>query len=91
MARYPNLAVKASAFPCYTDTPYPHAGLVQDSILRLLDAFGPERTFWGTDITRSPVTYHQHVELFTKHISSIPPEVMGESLCRWLGWPLQGP
>ncbi len=86
MARYPNLAVKVSAFPCYTTAPYPYTGQLQDAVLRVLEAFGPERTFWGTDITRSPITYKQHVELFTQHIPGIPPEVMGESLCRWLGW-----
>lgn len=88
MARYPNLAVKTSAFPCYTTEAYPYEGQLHDAVLRILDAFGSERTFWGTDITRSPISYRQHVELFTKHIPGIPSEVMGESLCKWLGWPL---
>ena len=88
MARYPNLAVKVSAFACYTTLPYPYKGQVHDAVLRVLDAFGPERTFWGTDITRSPITYKQHVELFTQHIRGVPEEVMGASLCKWLGWPL---
>ena len=85
LARYPNLAVKASALPCYTTEAFPYP-TVRDAVLRVLDAFGPARTFWGTDITRSPIAYVEHVALFRDHIPGVPEEVMGRSLCEWLGW-----
>src|SRR3989442_12725003 len=30
-------------------------------------AFGPRRTFWGTDLTRMPCTYYECITLFTEH------------------------
>ena len=53
LARRPNVAVKASALPCYSIEPYPFRD-VHAHIRRVYDAFGPRRTFWGTDWTRSP-------------------------------------
>jgi hypothetical protein len=35
---------------------------------RCFDAFGPERMFWGTDITRMHCTWRQCVTLFTEEL-----------------------
>jgi len=43
-ARYPNVAVKATALPCYTEEAYPYRG-IHGYIERVYDAFGPERMF----------------------------------------------
>ena len=32
----------------------------------LYDVFGPERMFWGTDITRMPCSWRQCVTMFTE-------------------------
>src|SRR5215211_3994827 len=56
LAIHPNVAVKSNALPCYTDEPYPYRGL-HPYIRRVYKAFGPQRMFWGTDQSRSPVTY----------------------------------
>ncbi len=41
-----------------------------------VDAFGPQRTFWGTDLTRMPCTYYECITLFTQHL----PWLKGEDL-----------
>jgi len=56
LARFPNVALKASALPCYTDETYPFAGL-RPYLERTFAAFGPERVMWGSDLTRLPCSY----------------------------------
>jgi predicted TIM-barrel fold metal-dependent hydrolase len=89
LAKRPNVAVKCSALPCYTDDTYPYRGL-HPYIRRVYDAFGPRRMFWGTDQSRSPVSYKQGVEMFTQHIAWLTAEdkewIMGRGVCEWLGW-----
>jgi L-fuconolactonase len=84
-----NVAVKSSALPCYTAEPYPYPGL-QPYIRRVYDAFGPRRMFWGTDQTRSPVSYRKGIDLFTVHTPWLGHEdrqwIMGRGVCEWLGW-----
>lgn len=84
-----NVAVKVSALPCYTDEPYPYVGL-HAQVRRVYDTFGPRRMFWGTDQSRSPVSYAQGVEMFTKHIPWLGEQdrewIMGRGVCEWLGW-----
>jgi L-fuconolactonase len=91
LARHPNVAVKASALPCYSSEPYPFPAL-HPYIRRVFDAFGPRRTFWGTDLTRLPCPYRQAVTLFTEELpwlrGSDLEGVMGRGLSEWLGWPL---
>src|SRR6267154_784308 len=56
------------------------------------DAFGPERMFWGTDITRMPCSRRQCMTLFTEELPWLKGRdldlVMGEALCNWNDWPL---
>jgi predicted TIM-barrel fold metal-dependent hydrolase len=89
LARRPNVAVKASALPCYTAEPYPYPGLPK-RLKRVFDAFGNRRMFWGTDQTRSPVSYRQGVELFTKHLPFLTQNdlewIMGKGVRAWLDW-----
>jgi L-fuconolactonase len=89
LAKRPNVAVKSSALPCYTNEPYPYPGL-QPYIRRVYDAFGPRRMFWGTDQSRSPVSYRRNVELFTEHTPWLSDDdkewIMGRGVCEWLGW-----
>jgi predicted TIM-barrel fold metal-dependent hydrolase len=91
LAKHPNVAVKASGMPSLSTQPYPFPDL-HDAIRRLVDAFGPRRTFWGTDLTRMPCTYYECIHLFTEHLPWLKGEdlewVMGRGVCEWLGWPL---
>ena len=91
LAQYPNVAVKASGLASLSTTPYPFPDLHQP-IRTLYDAFGPQRTFWGTDLTRMPCTYFECIKLFTEHLPWLKGDdlesVMGRGLCDWLGWPI---
>ncbi len=89
LAKRPNVAVKASALPCYTNSPWPFTSM-HSQIRQAFDAFGPQRMFWGTDLSRLPCTYKQGVELFTQELDWLKGEdlawVMGRGLRQWLGW-----
>ncbi|HZB90540.1 MAG TPA: amidohydrolase family protein [Stellaceae bacterium] len=89
LARYPNIAVKATGGPSYAADPYPFRSL-HPYYRRLYDAFGPRRLFWGTDITRMPCSWRQCVTAFTEEMTWLPEAdkalVMGRALCDWIGW-----
>jgi predicted TIM-barrel fold metal-dependent hydrolase len=91
LAKYPNVAVKATGQAGYAEDAYPFRSL-HPHLHRCFDAFGPERMFWGTDITRMRCTWRQCVTLFTEELPWLKGRdlelVMGEAVCNWLGWPL---
>lgn len=91
LAKYPNVAVKASGAPSYSNEPYPYRN-IHKYLKQIFDAFGPTRMFWGTDITRMPCSWRQCVTLFTEELPWLKgPDlelVMGKALCDWLGWKL---
>jgi L-fuconolactonase len=90
LARYPNVAVKVSAVPFYSAEPYPFAD-THDYVRRAFEAFGPKRTFWGSDLSRMRCPYRETVTMFTNELSWLRDEdlemVMGKALCAWLRWP----
>jgi len=94
LARFPNVAVKASAVPCYSSEQYPYSGL-HDSLHRVVDSFGPKRVFWGSDLTRLPCSYIQCVTLFTEELPWLGGSdldwIMGRAICEWLRWPIVTP
>jgi L-fuconolactonase len=91
LARYPNVAVKASGVPSLSAEPYPFRD-VHEPMRRLFDAYGPARMFWGTDLTRMPCSYRECIDLFTREMSWLRGDdlagVMGRGVCEWLGWPI---
>ena len=91
LAKHPNVALKASGMPSLSTEGYPFRDL-HSRIRTLVDAFGPKRTFWGTDLTRMPCTYYECIALFTEHLPWLKGEdlewVMGRGVCEWLGWPM---
>lgn len=91
LASRPNIAVKLSAMPFFSKESYPFRD-VHEPIRRAFDAFGPQRSFWGTDFTRMPCSYRQCITMFTEEmpwLSEADKEwVMGRALCEWLGWPV---
>ena len=52
LAKYPNVSVKLSTTPFYSAESYPFRDMTAH-IRRLFDAFGPRRSYWGTDLTNS--------------------------------------
>jgi predicted TIM-barrel fold metal-dependent hydrolase len=85
--------VKLSGAPSYSTAAYPWRN-IHTHIRRIFDAFGPRRSFWGTDITRMPCSYRQCVTMFTEELpwlsGSDQEQVMGRALCDWVGWKLPG-
>lgn len=89
LSALPNVGVKLTALPCYTTQPFPFPNL-HEPIRRAFDAFGPERLFWGTDMSRLTCSYHEAVALFTEQLPFLSgPDlelIMGGALARWLDW-----
>ena len=89
LAKHPNLAVKLSGAPSYSSEPYPYRN-IHKYIRQIVDAFGAQRCFWGTDITRMPCSYRQCVTMFTEELPWLQGRdkelVMGDAVCDWLGW-----
>jgi predicted TIM-barrel fold metal-dependent hydrolase len=92
-AKFPNVALKATGAPSYSTESYPYRD-IHGHIRKLYDAFGPERMFWGTDITRMPISWRQCVTIFTEELPWLSAKdkelIMGQALCAWLGWNLPG-
>ncbi|MCS7051133.1 MAG: amidohydrolase [Thermomicrobium sp.] len=93
---HPNIYVKVSAVPGYSTHPYPYEN-INKYVRQMIDAMGPERCFWGTDITRlmtHGLTYRMLIDHFTEHLG-LPDEalewVMGRGICECLDWPIPVP
>jgi predicted TIM-barrel fold metal-dependent hydrolase len=91
LAKHPNVALKATGAPAYSREAYPYRD-IHPVLQRLYEAFGPQRYFWGTDITRMPCTYAECISMFTEDLPWLTGNdlelVMGRALCEWLGWRL---
>lgn len=89
LANLPNVAVKVSALPLFSNEPYPYRD-IHGVIRQMFDAFGPKRTFWGSDMTRMPCSYRQSLTLFTEELPWLGDAdkewVLGRGLCEWIGW-----
>lgn len=85
----PNVSVKATCLPLMALDEYPYRSL-HDKVSRVIEAFGPKRVFWGSDVTRLPCTYRQCVTMFTEELKFLTREdlawVMGRGVEEWLGW-----
>ena len=94
MAACPNIFVKITTAPMYSTEAYPFRNL-HEPIRRLIEAFGPRRCFWGTDLTRlrGRVPYRQCVTMFTEEMTFLTSDdlewIMGRSLAECLGWSLE--
>jgi len=91
LAKYPNVSVKLSSSPLFSSETYPFRD-VNSYIHRLFDAYGPQRCYWGTDITNSlaKATYRQRITHFTEELGFLSEEdkdwIMGRALLAQLGW-----
>jgi predicted TIM-barrel fold metal-dependent hydrolase len=89
LAALPNVAMKASAMPEYSTAPYPYRNL-HPFLERTVEAFGPERVFWGTDLPRLQSPYREAVTMFTEGMEWLSESeldlIMGTAVCNWHGW-----
>src|SRR5438874_2031917 len=69
LAKYPNVYVKVSSVPAYSFEPYPYRDM-NEFVHRVVDAFGPRRCFWGSDLTVSfaKASYCQRITHFTEEL-----------------------
>jgi predicted TIM-barrel fold metal-dependent hydrolase len=82
------VAVKLTGGPFYADDAYPFKSLHRH-YRAMYDAFGPQRLFWGTDITKMPCSWRQCVDHFQEidWIAAADKKlIMGEAICDWIGW-----
>jgi L-fuconolactonase len=94
LAKFPNVFVKLTLVPTCSSAPYPYRN-IHNYVQRLIEAFGPRRAFWGTDLSamlsRSNCTYRQAVTLFTEEMSFLSEDdlewIMGRGLAQCLQWP----
>ena len=93
LAKHANIAVKLSGAPSYSTHPYPYKN-IHGYLRQIVAAFGVDRCFWGTDITRMPCTYRQCVTMFTEEMPWLNgrdlERVMGGAFVDWLGWKRPG-
>jgi predicted TIM-barrel fold metal-dependent hydrolase len=93
LSALPNVAVKASALPDYSTEPYPYRNL-HAYLEAIINAFGPERVFWGTDLTRLVCSYGQAVTMFTEEMAWLNRSelelIMDRGVRDWHGWKLDG-
>ena len=90
LAEHPNIAIKASGVPSMATDAYPFAS-THDLLRRCFDAFGPDRTFWGTDITRMQCSWTECASMFVEELPWLSGQdlerVMGRAVSDWIGWP----
>ncbi len=93
LAIHPNVSVKLSSAPLYSSEDYPYRNLYTPLRL-LIDAFGPSRCFWGSDLTRllnrRKCGYSECLRLFTEALDFLCAEdrdwIMGRAILDCLGW-----
>jgi predicted TIM-barrel fold metal-dependent hydrolase len=91
LAKYPNVSIKMSAAPNMSLESYPFRD-VTEHLRRVFDAYGPQRCYWGTDMTNSfaKATYRQRITHFTEELSFLSEDdkdwVMGRAILARLKW-----
>ena len=91
LAKYPNVSVKMSGSLGVSVEPYPFPD-VKPHLQRIFEAYGPQRCYWGTDMTNSfaKATYRQRVTHFTEELSFLTESdkdwVMGRAILQRLNW-----
>jgi predicted TIM-barrel fold metal-dependent hydrolase len=91
LAKYPNVSCKMSASPGHSSEPYPFRDM-NVHLHRVFDAFGPQRCYWGTDMTNSfaKATYRQRMTHFTEQLDFLSDDdkdwIMGRAILARLGW-----
>jgi L-fuconolactonase len=99
LARFPNVTVKVSALPLFSQEPPPFADL-QPMIQRVHAAFGASRMMWGSDqtqqIARNKCTYRENLDIIRAEAAKwLPPDdvdwILGKTAARVFNWPEPAP
>ncbi|WP_405728824.1 amidohydrolase [Streptomyces sp. NBC_00028] len=89
LARHPNIGMKATAVPSMATDAYPFES-THGVLRQVFDAYGAERMFWGTDVTRLHCSWREAVTMFTEELPWLRGRdlelVMGRAVADWIGW-----
>jgi predicted TIM-barrel fold metal-dependent hydrolase len=91
LAKYPNVSCKVSSAPTHSSEPYPF-GDMKPHLRRVIEAFGAQRCYWGTDLTNSlaKASYRQRIAHFTEELDFLSASdkewIMGRGILARLGW-----
>ena len=89
LAKFPNVTVKITGAPGYSGENFPYP-ILSTYVRQIYDAFGPDRMFWGTDITKMPCSWSECIKMFTEEMSWLNDAdlelIMGKALATWWGW-----
>jgi predicted TIM-barrel fold metal-dependent hydrolase len=91
LAKYPNVSCKVSASPGVSNEPYPFRD-VAGYLKKVFDAYGPQRCYWGSDLTNTFAKgpYHQRITHFTEELPFLSESdkdwVMGRAILARLNW-----
>jgi len=92
LAKYPNVSIKMSNLVNASLEPYPFRDLTPH-LKRVFDAYGPQRCYWGTDLTNTQftrVSYRQRITHFTEELPFLSESdkdwVMGRAIMQRLRW-----
>jgi len=89
LGKRPNIAVKTSCLPQFTNDSYPFS-FWHPYLKRVHESFGPKRMFWGSDLSRLPCPLKQCVTMFTENMPFFSAQdmewIMGRGICEWIGW-----
>lgn len=89
LAAHPNIAVKATGIVGVAPDAYPFRS-THGILRRTFEAFGADRMFWGTDISRQVAPWADCVSLFAEELPWLQGEelelVMGKGVSAWTRW-----
>lgn len=90
LAIYENVAVKMGGVPNYAlDEEYPYPQLL-GYLRQVIDAFGPARCFWASDLSRLHGSYSNCANMLRDGLSWLTVDeraaIMGSGICNWLNW-----
>jgi len=91
LAKYPNVSIKISNLVISSLEPYPFRDLTEH-LKRVFDAYGPQRCYWGTDVTNAyaRATWRQRITHITEELKFLSESdkdwVMGRAILDRLKW-----
>jgi predicted TIM-barrel fold metal-dependent hydrolase len=91
LARYPEVRVKVSSAPCFSNDPYPFKD-IEPFLRRLYDAYGARRLMWGADLApRLTSTYLECLNHFREGLPFLKESdkewILGKATAKALNWP----
>lgn len=90
LASHPNLCVKLSGAPALSREDFPFKD-IHDPVLKLIEAYGPDRMMWGSDYTRTNALYSYWDEVhYLPHINGLDADTLtklyGQTLRKIFRW-----